>query len=39
MTWELLGDLADEQPTGAQKGLRETIEEEERCHSSTREGQ
>jgi len=35
----VLGNLAGEQLTGAQKGLREIIEGREDCHSSTREGQ
>ena len=38
MLW-LLGNLAGEQPTGAQKGLREITEGKGDCHSSTREGQ
>jgi len=34
-----LGNLASEQPIGAQKGLREIKRDRGVCHSSTREGQ
>jgi len=35
----MLGNLAGEQPAGAQKGLREIMKRRGVYHSSTREGQ